>query len=62
MFGNVNQCSRRLVISTWIVAGILVAAASPAQPPPLFTNVTAQTDLDGVVAFRLSIADVNGDL
>ena len=36
-------------------------AVSDAGRDPYFSNVTAEADLTGVVGFRLSLADVNGD-
>jgi hypothetical protein len=53
--------ARRLLV----LASILMTAAAPATADilwePSFTDVTGEVGLTGVPAFRISVADVNGD-
>lgn len=51
--------------SRLVAAAVIVLVAAPpapgAQDAPAFTDVTPSTGLAGVAAFRISVADVNGD-
>ena len=49
------------VLAPCLIAANLAIAAPALAQSPWFTQVTSQTGLSGVIGFRLSVADVNGD-
>lgn len=57
-----KSSSKSSVLVLILVMGYLGVASSIVSAEPYFTDVTAETGLTGAPSFRISIADVNGDM